>query len=46
MTDFTESDEYADMLAEAYAQINRAHIREALARGELEPIAEAIANNE
>ena len=44
--DFTESQEYADMLAEAYAQINRAHIRQALERGELEPIAEDIANLE
>jgi hypothetical protein len=42
MTDFTESDEYADMLAEAIAQINRAHIREALERGELEPIVESL----
>jgi hypothetical protein len=46
MTDLTESQEYADMLAEAYMQINRAHIREALERGELEPIAEDIANLE
>jgi len=46
MTDFTESQEYADMLAEAIAQINRAHIRQALERGELEPIAEDIANLE
>jgi hypothetical protein len=44
--DFTESDEYADMLAEAYAQINRAHIREALARGELEPIIESLVDDE
>jgi hypothetical protein len=46
MTDFTESNEMADILAEAIAQINRAHIRQALERGELAPIAEAIANDE
>lgn len=40
--DFTESQEYADMLAEAIAQINRAHIREALERGELEPIVDSL----
>lgn len=40
------SQEYADILAEAIAQINRAHINMALESGELEPIVEAIANDE
>jgi hypothetical protein len=46
MTDLTETQEYAEMLAEAIAQINRAHIRQALESGELEPIVKAIANDE
>jgi hypothetical protein len=47
----TESDEPqfldpVEYLKETIKQINRAHIRQALESGELEPIVEAIANDE
>lgn len=40
------SQEYADILAEAIAQINRAHIRQALESGELEPIVDGLVDDE